>query len=123
MTAADRVSIALDLSPSALRTRRISSGRNPERAAPESYMRRVMRLGGNAVPPGSVCQIARISIASRWREVTVLVCDYNGWADAPEEEREALDGLDFGPASQTERRRQPRAPAPTASPDSHQIGA
>jgi len=53
----------------------------------------------------------------------VLVCDYNGWADAPEEEREALDGLDFGPASRTERRRQPRARAPTASPDSHQIGA
>jgi hypothetical protein len=27
----------------------------------------------------------------------MLVCDYNGWADAPEDEREALDALELGP--------------------------
>jgi hypothetical protein len=29
----------------------------------------------------------------------MLVCDYNGWADAPEDEREALEALELGAAS------------------------
>ncbi len=28
----------------------------------------------------------------------MIVCDYNGWADAPEDEREALEALELGPA-------------------------
>jgi len=27
----------------------------------------------------------------------MIVCDYNGWADAPEDEREALEALELGP--------------------------
>jgi hypothetical protein len=30
-------------------------------------------------------------------ERNVLTCDYNGWADVPEDEREALELLDAGP--------------------------
>ena len=56
-----------------------------------------------------------LQLAGSW-EVTVLICDYNGWADAPEEEREALDAVDLGPTSRPERRRRPRAPARTTRP-------
>jgi hypothetical protein len=27
----------------------------------------------------------------------MIVCDYNGWADAPEDEREALEALELAP--------------------------
>ena len=29
----------------------------------------------------------------------MIVCDYNGWADAPEDEREALEALELRAAS------------------------
>jgi hypothetical protein len=32
----------------------------------------------------------------------MLAADYNGWADTPEDEREALDALDLGPPPQVE---------------------
>ena len=35
----------------------------------------------------------------------MLSADYNGWADLPEDEREALDVLDLAPAPQVEPRR------------------
>ncbi|MGH7629318.1 MAG: hypothetical protein ACREOF_07990 [Gemmatimonadales bacterium] len=42
----------------------------------------------------------------------MLAGDYNGWADIPEEEREALDALDLTIARRLERRRRPRLPLP-----------
>jgi hypothetical protein len=33
----------------------------------------------------------------RGQEGAMLSCDYNGWNDAPEDEREALDGLELLP--------------------------
>jgi hypothetical protein len=30
-------------------------------------------------------------------ERTVFSCDYNGWADVPEEEREAIEAFELGP--------------------------
>jgi len=42
--------------------------------------------------------------------------DYNGWADVPEDEREALDALDLTRFRLLERRRQAR-PAPSATND------
>ncbi|MGH7516440.1 MAG: hypothetical protein ACREOC_03070 [Gemmatimonadales bacterium] len=42
--------------------------------------------------------------------------DYNGWADVPEDEREALDALDLTRFRLLERRRQVR-PAPSATND------
>jgi hypothetical protein len=38
--------------------------------------------------------------------------DYNGWADVPEDEREALDALDCALTRSLERRRRPRPRAP-----------
>jgi hypothetical protein len=41
--------------------------------------------------------------------------DYNGWADVPEDEREALDVLDLMLMKSLERRRRPRLQQPAHS--------
>jgi hypothetical protein len=46
----------------------------------------------------------------------MLICDYNGWADAPEDEREALEALDLQAPLRVERRRRPRMPAAYQAP-------
>ncbi len=44
----------------------------------------------------------------------MLAGDYNGWADVPEEEREALDALDRSIVTRLERRRRPRPAQPVS---------
>ncbi len=51
----------------------------------------------------------------------MLVCDYNGWADAPEEEREGLAAVELDSAWPFERRRRPRPP--TGNPHRSRLAA
>jgi hypothetical protein len=48
--------------------------------------------------------------------MTMLAADYNGWADTPEDEREALDALDLGPPPQAKPRRSLRRAAARRKP-------
>jgi hypothetical protein len=50
---------------------------------------------------------------ARKRELRVFSCDYNGWADMPEAEREAIEALELGhlPAGQAPLREIPPPPA------------
>ena len=41
--------------------------------------------------------------------------DYNGWADVPEDEREALDAMNLTLMKSLERRRRPRLDLPAHS--------
>lgn len=72
---------------------------------------------GNVRPPPDVFYLSESRrITATWppleAETPMLAGDYNGWADVPEEEREALEALDLTIASRLERRRRPRPALP-----------
>ncbi len=67
-----------------------------------------------ALPPLSESRPITPTRPSLEADTRMLAGDYNGWADVPEDEREALDALDVTIARRLERRRHGRVAAPAA---------
>jgi hypothetical protein len=84
---------------------------------------------GNEIGDGNVDldrgREARLGLAEA--NGTMMVCDYNGWNDAPEEEREALDLLEATltqPSLALVRMSPPgRSPTPAVDPGPHRRAA
>jgi hypothetical protein len=45
--------------------------------------------------PGVVAVISESIVPPHCLEQTVFSCDYNGWADVPEDEREAIEAFEY----------------------------
>jgi hypothetical protein len=52
------------------------------------------RLDANSSLQLSLCWWRSLHNVIRNKERSMLSCDYNGWADVPEEEREAIDAFE-----------------------------
>lgn len=58
--------------------------------------KRGFRCGTMIAPTQAAARSGAIVAALAVRERDVFSCDYNGWADVPEEEREAIETFEAG---------------------------